>query len=198
MLRGAFRSRSSERASRRRVAASFIVACAVLSAGLIAAPGGVPETAAVLGTAGAPPLALQGRRVVDVVHVGDPRSERDHEYAGEDVTAGAIGGTRFVQTRGWLRYSLATYDDSEVTVRCTLRDSEGQRLSFELLVEGRSILTHTFVSASAAPSTVDVPVPMKVTRGKTVVSVMIRAVNGPTPALITLQTIQEHLERPAW
>ncbi|MGE5361147.1 MAG: DUF6805 domain-containing protein [Bacteroidales bacterium] len=181
----------------RRVAVC-LVACAAMSTGLVASPGGISTTAAVVGAPGGRPSPAQGHRVVDVVSVGDPRSERDHEYAGEDVTAGAIGGTRFVQTRGWLRYSLTTYDDTAVTVRCTLRGSEGRRLPFELLVEGRSILTHTFVSASAAPSTVDLPVPMSVTRGKTVISVMIRAVNGPTPGLINLQIVQEHLERPAW
>lgn len=207
MLRRGIAPGTIKRPPRRRRGAAFLVACAAVSAGLAASAGGVPTTAAVVGCPGVRTLhlaprishvAAQGRRVVDAVTVGDPRSERAHEYAGEDATAGGTGATRFVQARGWLRYSLATYDDAEVTVRCTFRGSEGQRLPFELLVEGRSILTHTFVSASTAAATVDLAVPLSVTRGKTVISVMIRAVNGPTPGLINLQTIQEHLERPAW
>jgi hypothetical protein len=151
-----------------------------------------------LATGGTPVPRRQARRVVDVVTVGDARSEREHEYAGQDVVEGVVDGKPFRQARGWLRYSLTTYDDTQVTVRCIFRGSEGQSLPFELLVEGRPILTHTFRSPSAAPVTVEFPIPMQVTRDKTIVSVTIRAVNGLTPGLLTLQTVQEHLEQPAW
>jgi hypothetical protein len=170
---------SRSAATWRRHIVALVVCCVAMTAGVIAA-------------------TTQGRRVVDVVTAGDARSEREHDYAGEHVIEGIVDGKRFRQARGWLRYSLTTYDDTEVTVRCTFRGSEGQRLAFELLVEGRPVLTHTFVSPSDAPATMEFPIPMKVTRNKTIISVMIRAVNGLTPGLITLQTVQEHLERPAW
>lgn len=141
--------------------------------------------------------AGQGRRLVDTVKVGDARSERDHDYAGERVSEGVIDGRTFRQARGWMRYSLAAFDEGEVTLSCTFRGSEGQRLTFDLVVEDRKILTHTFVSPSAAPSRVEFVVPMSVTTGKTVISVIIRAVDGSTPGLIELQNVQEHLERPA-
>jgi hypothetical protein len=139
----------------------------------------------------------QGRRVVDIVTIGDARSERDHDYAGDRVSEGVIDGTTFRQARGWMRYSLAAFDEGEVTLICTFRGTGGQRLTFDLVVEDRKILTRAFVSASAAPSRIEVVVPTSVTTGKTVLSVTIRGVDGPTPGLIELQNVQEHLERPA-
>jgi len=138
------------------------------------------------------------RRVVDIVTVGDDKSERDHDYAGDGVVEGVVQGRHFRQAHGWLRYSLATYDDTEVTLRCTFRGSEGRPMAFDLLVEGRSVPTAAFLSPSASPATVDLVVPFAMTKGKRVICVTIRAVNGPTPGLIALQTVQEHLERPAW
>jgi hypothetical protein len=139
---------------------------------------------------------VQGRRVVDVVKVGDARSERDHDYEGERVSEGTIDGRLFRQARGWMRYSLAAFDEGEVTLDCTFRGSEGQKFTFDLLVEGHEILTHTFVSPSAAPSRLEFIVPTKVTAGKTILTVTIRAVGGPTPGLMELRNVQEHLERP--
>jgi hypothetical protein len=141
--------------------------------------------------------AGQGRRVVDVVKVGDPASEREHEFAGDGVTDGVADGRAFRQARGWLRYSLNVYDDSEVTLACTFRGSEGRTYVFDLLVEGRKVVTHTFVSPSSVPMKVEFRVPMSVTAGRTSISVMLRAVDGVTPGVIELRTVQEHLERPA-
>jgi hypothetical protein len=139
---------------------------------------------------------VQGRRVVDLVTIGDARSERQHEYAGEGVATGGVDGRTYRQTGGWLSYSLKVYDDTEVAVQCTFRGSEGRRVAFVLLVDGQKIPAPAFSSPSAAPVTVEYPVPIAVTRGKTVVSIMLRAVDGPTPGLIELRTVQEHLEGP--
>jgi hypothetical protein len=138
--------------------------------------------------------AAQGRRVVDVVKVGDPASEREHEYAGEDVTRGVEDGRVYRQPGGWLRYSLTVYEDTEVTLACTFLGSSGRRLTFDLLVDGQTILSPTFVSPSAAPVAVDYTIPFRLTKGKTVISVTLRATGGPTPRLIELRTVQEHLE----
>ena len=136
----------------------------------------------------------QGRRVVDVVTMGDGRSEREHDYAGERVTEGVVDGRIFRQAAGWLRVSLTVYEDTEVTVVGTFRGSAGAPLAFELLVEGRQVNVPAFVSPSTAPARVEFRVPRALTQGKTRISVTLRAVNGPAPGLIELRTVQEHLE----
>lgn len=141
------------------------------------------------------PAAVQGRRVVDLVRVGDEASEQEHEYAGDGVTEGVIEGRPFRQARGWLSYELNVYDDSEVALSCTFRGTEGRRLVFDLLVEGRKVVTHTLVTPSAAPTSVEIRVPSSMTRDLTRIFVTLRAVSGPTPGLIELRTVQEHLER---
>jgi hypothetical protein len=136
----------------------------------------------------------QGRRVVDVVTLGDARSEREHDYAGDRVTEGVVDGRIFRQAAGWLRVSLTVYDDTEVTLVGTFRGSAGEPVAFELLVEGRQVNAPPFVSPSTAPARVEFRVPMALTQGKTRISVTLRAVNGPAPGLIELRTVQEHLE----
>jgi len=143
-----------------------------------------------------PAGAAQGRRVVDVVTAGDSASERAHDFAGDCVTGGTIDGRPYWQTRGWLSYALAVYEDTEVTLACTFRGSEGRTLPFDLLVEGRKIATHRFASPSSAPVSVEIRVPFSLTRGLTSIFIMLRAVDGPTPGLLDLRTVQEHLERP--
>jgi hypothetical protein len=140
----------------------------------------------------APP---QGRRVVDLVTMGDARSEREHEYAGERVTEGVVDGRVFRQAAAWLRVSLAVYEDTEVTLVGMFRGNAGDPIAFELLVEGRKVPAPAFVSPSTSPARVEFPVPMTLTQGKTRISVVFRAVGGPTPGLIELRTVQEHLER---
>jgi hypothetical protein len=140
--------------------------------------------------------AGQSRWVVDVVQVGDAKSERDHDYAAEGVSGGMVEGKTFRQARGWLRYSMRVFDDTEVAVACVFRGSEGRRLVFDLVVDSRKVATHTFVSPSTTPVTVEYRVPLKLTEGKPRISVMLRGVDGPTPGLIELRTVQEHLEQP--
>jgi hypothetical protein len=138
--------------------------------------------------------AGQGRRVVDVVESGDARSERDHEAAGEGITEGTAAGRAFRQATGWLRYTLRTYDDTEVTVACLCRGTEGRRETFDLLVDGQAAGTHTLESPSAEPVLKEWRVPERLTAGKAKISVTLRGVGGPTPGVIELRTVQEHLE----
>jgi hypothetical protein len=144
-----------------------------------------------------PGLAAQGRRVVDVVTVGDASSERQHDYAGTDAIEGRIDGRTYRRVRGWLSYSMAAYEDSEVALGCTVRGSEGRALVFALSVEGQTIATKTLVSPSSQPVNLEFRVPFEITRGLTGIHVTVRAVKGPAPDLLELRTVQEHLERPA-
>jgi hypothetical protein len=137
----------------------------------------------------------QGPRVVDLVKVGDRASEREHEYAGDGVADGIIDGKLYRQTRGSLSYALNVFDDSEVVIRCTFRGTEGRTLTFDLLVEGRNVGSRAFATPSAAPTSVEFRVPAGITRNLTRIYVTLRAVDGLTPGLMEMRTIQEHLER---
>ena len=142
----------------------------------------------------ATPVTRLDRRVVDVVTAGDARSEREHAFAAEGATTGVTGGRTFRQTGAWMRYALNVFDDTEVTVACTLLGADGVPLAFELVVEGQVVATRTLTSASATPSIVEVRVPFVITRGRTNILVTIRATHGLTPALLEMRTIQDHLE----
>jgi hypothetical protein len=159
---------------------------ALLSAALVAAAPGLRAAAVGEGR--------QGRRIVDVVQAGDEKSAHDHEAAGEGVTGGTVGGRAFRQATGWLRYTLRTFDDTEVTIACLCRGTEGRPFTFELLVDGQAAGTHTLESSSADPVLKEWRVPAKLTLGKAKITVTLRGVNGPTPGVIELRTIQEHLE----
>ena len=146
---------------------------------------------------GATPDVPQVRRIVDIVKVGDTANERDHDYAGEDVTAGLSAGKAFRQTGNWMRYALKVYEDTEVSVACTFVGSDAARVPFELVVEDKLVGTHVFSSPSTAPAVAELRVPFALTKGKTNIMVMLRAAKGaigPTPALLELRTIQDHLE----
>ena len=131
---------------------------------------------------------------MDIVQAGNVASEREHDYAADGATSGVVDGRIFRQATGWLRYTMGVYEDSEVTVACAFRGSEGRRLTFDLVVDGRIAATRTFESPSAAPVVMEIRVPETCTLGRTQLTVMLRGVDGPTPGVIELRTVQEHLE----
>ena len=138
------------------------------------------------------------RRVVDAVEVGNARSEAAHGYAGQDATAGMVNGRSYREARGWMHYTLNTFDDTDVTISSTFVASAGGRSdvsrTFDLVVEDSVIATRTIMFASSAPVVVEIGVPFAITKGKTNVVVIIRARGGMTPALRELRTIQDHHE----
>jgi hypothetical protein len=140
---------------------------------------------------GASVAARPDRRVVDRITVGDTRSEQEHAYAGEGVTVGATGGRAFRQAQAWMRYALTVFDDTEVTVVFTFLGTDAPR-TFDLIVENHPVTSYTFRSAET--TTVEFRVPLDITKGRTNILVMLRAMNGPTPALLELRTVQDHNE----
>ncbi len=138
--------------------------------------------------------AAQGRRIVDAVKVGDPASERLHDFAGEGVSDGFEAGRAFRRASRWQRYSLSVYDDSEVTLSMTFRGSEGRRERFALMVEGRDAGSHTVLSASAEAATIEIRLPAAMTAGRSALIVVLGDAGGPAPGLIELRAVQEHLE----
>src|SRR5207248_1317568 len=102
------------------------------------------------------------RRVVDRITIGDVRAEQAHGYAGAEVASGIAGGRAFRETRGWLRYALTIFDDTEVTLSCTFLGSDTPR-TFDLVVENRRVASYTFRSGTT--TTVDLQVPLEITKG---------------------------------
>jgi hypothetical protein len=139
-------------------------------------------------------LSHADRRIVDTVIAGDHESEYNHGYAGHDDFAGVARDTTYRQARGWMRYAVTTFDDTQVTVACTFAGSENVPLNYDVLVEDSLIASRTFTSPSAASSVVEIIVPFSLTKGKINIAVMIRARGGVTPALRELRTIQDHHE----
>ena len=135
--------------------------------------------------------ARPDRRVVDRITVGDVTSEQEHAYAGESVMTGVVGGRAFRQARGWMRYALTVFDDTEVTVACTFLGTDTPQ-TVDVVVENHVVTSYTFRSAQSA--TVEFRVPIELTKGRTNVLVMLRATNGMTPALLELRSVQEHNE----
>lgn len=140
------------------------------------------------------PFAAPDRRVVDLVAAGSAQSEADHGYAGHDDTTGTADGHAYRQARGWMRYAVTTFDDTEVTIACTFLGSASGH--FDLIVEDSVIATKRVDVTTGTPTVVELLVPFAVTKGKTSIAVMLRAHRGPTPRLHELRTIQDHNEVP--
>ena len=129
-----------------------------------------------------------------MAEAGNARSEIDHGYTGENATTGAVDGKSFRQARGWMRYALTVFDDTEVTVACAFLGGNDAPLTYDLLVEDQLVATRTFAAGQATPTVAEFSVPFAITKGKTNILVTIRARAGMTPALFQLRTIQDHLE----
>ncbi len=132
---------------------------------------------------------------MDSVEAGNARSEAVHGYAGHDAASGLVDGKSYRQTRGWMRYALTTFDDTEVTLACAfVTPSDSVARGYDVVVEDSLIATRTLAASGANAGFVEIRVPFAVTKGKTNIAVIIRARDGLTPALRELRTIQDHNE----
>ena len=134
------------------------------------------------------------RRIVDTAEAGNPSSEAVHGYAGDDVSVGISNGKSYRQTRSWMHYALKTFEDTPVTIACTFVSSDGPSRNYDIVIDDSVIASRTFTAQPNASSIVEIAVPFSLTKGKASVAVIIRARGGPTPALQTIRTIQDHYE----
>ena len=141
-----------------------------------------------------PTSTVPDRRVVDVVEVGDSRSESSHGFAGHEVVAGTVDGKSYRQARGWMHFAMTTFEDTEVTVALTFVGIDTVSRSYDIVVEDSLLTTRTFATPLTGQATVDVVVPFSLTKGKAHIAVVIRARSGLTPALRQVRTIQDHYE----
>lgn len=133
-------------------------------------------------------LSAADRRIVDTVIAGNADSEQAHGYAGHDDSAGIASDSTYREARGWMRYALTTFDDTEVTLACTfLASTTG---NYDVVVED-SVVTHATLQK---PGTVEIRVPFAVTRGRTNIAVTLRGRDGATPRLHAIRVLQDHHE----
>jgi hypothetical protein len=154
--------------------------------------------------------------------VGEAASDAAHGYAEHDAVRGTMNGRPYRSARGWMRYAMTTFDDTEVTIACTFIAPSGRTADtwasaapgaraemsahFELLVEDSLVAIPTptrtlqaspdraLSESSPTPVVVEVAIPFALTRGRTSIAVMIRARAGTTPPLSELRVIQDHNE----
>ena len=138
--------------------------------------------------------ARRDRRIVDVVEAGNARSELAHGFVGVSTLAGASQGATYRQARGWMRYALTTFEDTDVTVAFTFVALDSASNRFDVVVEDSVIVTRSWSPGSATSPVVEVVVPFALTKGKNNIAVTLRARDGKTPALRDVRTIQDHLE----
>lgn len=134
------------------------------------------------------------RRIVDTAEAGNPTSEAIHGYAGDDASVGTSGGKSYRQARGWMYYTLKTFEDTPVTVACTFVSTDNASRNYDVVVEDSVIASRTFTPQSNTAAVVEIAVPFSLTKGKANVAIVIRARGGPTPALQVIRTIQDHYE----
>lgn len=139
-------------------------------------------------------IPTSDRRTVDVVKAGDEASEAAHGYAGVADSAGWARGDSFRRTSGWMRYGLATFDDTEVTIACTFVGGDSVPRTFVLVVEDSVIAIRTLAALTAEGTVLEIPVPFSVTKGRSHIAVTLRARGAATPALRELRVVQDHNE----
>ena len=138
-------------------------------------------------------LGAPDRRVVDRVDVGDPSSEAMHGFAAHESTLVTAGGVSARVTRGWMRYAMHVFDDTEVTVAMTFAPDSVSR-QVDVVVEDSVVARRTIADSRTLPESITVDVPFTVTKGKASIVVVLRARDGVTPALRELRTVQDHNE----
>ena len=140
------------------------------------------------------PPSLPDRRVVDTVVAGDEVSEGQHGYLGDRQQIDVVHGQRARRVTSSVRYTLTTFDDTEVTVACTFLGATPGR--YDLLVHDRVVATKQITPHGDTPTVVEVDVPFPLTRGQATIVVTLRAHHGASLLLHEVRTIQEHNERP--
>ena len=118
------------------------------------------------------------RRTVDVVHPGQPQSETDHRYRGEQSQTGDFNGRkwRHAPSAGWFRYELAVAKDRPINLVCTYWGSDAGNRVFDVVVDGVKIATQKLDHNRPGEFYDEIyPLPADVTRGKERVTVEFRA-----------------------
>ena len=140
------------------------------------------------------PPSPPDRRVVDTVIAGDEVSEAQHGYLGDRQQIEMVHGQRARRVTSSVRYTLTTFDDTEVTVACTFLGATPAQ--YDLLVHDRVVATKQITPHGDTPTVVEVDVPFPLTKGQATTVITLRPRDGATLLVQAVRTIQEHNERP--
>jgi len=131
-------------------------------------------------------------RTIDSVDVSSDASEQAHGFASEGAGQGFVEGRRWRDTRnGFISYTLKIQPDRPLTLVCTFRGSEGQRRSFDILVDGQKVATENLEYHPTELLDKEYAVPETLTRGKTQVTVrFVPQPNARTGGVVELRSVQ--------
>jgi len=116
------------------------------------------------------------RRTIDAVVLDDEQSESVHAFDGENTNEGWFEGRRWREARqGWFSYDLKVSRGGPVTLVCVYRGSGGRRRSFDILVNGEKIATETLEYHPTEYLDREYPVPDRLTRGRSRITVRFQA-----------------------
>jgi len=118
-------------------------------------------------------------RMVDSVGVGEPQSERDHNFAGEKTNTGEYLGRKWRDARGWFSYELKMSPEQETVLACTYWGGETGQRAFDVLVDGQKLASQTLNNNKPGKFfDVEYNIPKGRVAGKTRVNVKFQAHEG--------------------
>jgi uncharacterized protein len=131
-------------------------------------------------------------RTIDVVDVSDDASEQAHHYQGQGTSEGFVEQRRWRDARnGFVSYELKVARDEPVTLVATYRGGEGQRRTFDVLVDGEKVASETLAYHPAELMDREYAIPAALTRGKDKITVrLVPQSNARTGGVIELRTVR--------
>ncbi|HTI36872.1 MAG TPA: beta-L-arabinofuranosidase domain-containing protein [Vicinamibacterales bacterium] len=131
-------------------------------------------------------------RTIDAVDVSSDASERAHGFASADAGQGFVEGRRWRDTRtGFISYTLRVQPDQPLTLVCTFRGSEGQRRSFDVLVDGQKVATENLEYHPTELLDREYVVPEALTHAKHQITVrLVPHADARTGGVVEIRTVQ--------
>ena len=133
-------------------------------------------------------------RTIDRVDVTSDASEQAHGYKGESTNEGFVENRRWrdAARNGFLSYDLTLQPGKPLALVCTYRGGEGQRRSFDVLVDGVKVATENLAYHPAELIDREYEVPAKLLEGgKSKITVRFEPQpNARTGGVVEVRTVQ--------
>lgn len=126
---------------------------------------------------------------VERVLVGNPQSEKEHNFQAYRSSRGDSGGRSWVRSPLWFRYDMNVLPDGQMTLLC-MYSCEEKDLSFDIFIDGLPTKESTLQTAKAGePVAARYIIPSGLLEGKKRVAIMFRGKNNrPPPGLFDCTT----------
>jgi hypothetical protein len=131
-------------------------------------------------------------RTIDLVDVTSDASEQAHAYKSQGAAEGYVETRRWRDARdGFLSYELKVQPDTPVTLVATYRGGEGQRRTFDILVDGEKIATEALAYHPAELMDREYAIPERLTRGKSRITVRFEPqASARTAGVVELRSVR--------